>query len=227
MKIRCIPKIAKQWLAGLCLPLVLSFISSASAYAEPPQEYSFSTSAPAFRHWNEPEMPCSKTFLRDRFKPGPNVVLVSEKGLCTAKIVGPCTYSEFNYRNQKGSQLVADGKCPGDFKVAVVGVQPAAVRLVPAKEDKSPLSKNLESRARQVLVKSLTEQQRYSRVGYGPKLLSSSPKVLRATQAALLLFADKEPGTVPPLEHRKCTSVGCKQQDRATGGHCGSHFFLG
>ena len=138
--------------------LILSVVMGSYAYAEPEENHSFSF--PAFQTCVQKgqERTCPKRSLGDALVVGSKVVLISDKGICGARIGGTCSYCN-NYGVHKGSELIMDEEwnLPVDeqrragFRVAVIGVEHAAVRLVPMKEDNSRLSEEVRLKARQFL----------------------------------------------------------------------------
>ena len=183
----------------LPLLLILSVFTVAHSHADPVENYSFSFPATDTCFQKAEERRCPKHSLGERFAVGSKVVLLSDNGVCGARIAGTCTYCD-NYGLHKGSELImdeewnlpVDEQCRAGFRVAVIGVEHAAVRLVPMKEDNSRLSEEVRLRARQVLADLLKSQYRDvtppSIVHSFPEMLNSPPAVIRAQQATLLSF---------------------------------------
>jgi hypothetical protein len=155
------------------LLLILSAVMGSYAHAEPEADYSFSFSTPNHGHIKGEPNPC----LRDRFPAGTKVVLVSQEGTYSARIAGNCTWSD-RLGSHQGSEL-EDAR---GFIVAVVGVPIEAVRVVPWKEDSSPLSQETESEVLRVL----TESFRRENPHWPQREFKFSRDIFRAGQAGLL-----------------------------------------
>lgn len=133
--------------------------------------------------------------LADSFKPALNAILVCDWGICTAKTGAAFIYQyaeEFEATRLEGlgecSRATEVGRFLGHFDVAIIGTQPAAVRVVSPMHEASAISKDMELKARAV-AKSPTPEPCYS----GPRELhkyvsDSPPKALRVGNAVLLIF---------------------------------------
>ncbi|MEW6141504.1 MAG: hypothetical protein AB1733_25050 [Thermodesulfobacteriota bacterium] len=117
-----------------------------------------------------------------------DVALISRRGVC-----GGMTSYRFHYEVPGGSAIEATvldvpEKCYGS--VAVVGVDPGAVRLIPLEDDQPPAPKDTESKARELLrnwIHSSSKADEFGDIRQNP--LSNSPaKVLKAGHVKMLKF---------------------------------------
>ncbi len=184
-------------MTAMRLVLILLVALSFNAYGDPTRKFGFSV-----RPHDISREGRNKRCLADPFESGLNVVLVSDKGTCGARIAGPCNYEELHYGTRKGSRLAVGDECwRRGFTIAVVGVGQTAVRLARPREDTSRLPRDVESRARRVLQKSLDwAYQASSCPGSPPALLASPPSVLSVGRVKLLTFT--YPGIYPELPPR-------------------------
>jgi hypothetical protein len=120
-------------------------------------------------------------FVQGWFNPGLDVVLIGEKGICTAKTGRTVRFVETKGPTTKGTVLVGEQGCHGDFDLAVFGVERSAIHLIPTRHDASSVPKDLVSKARRLLK---------STPNLGDSLpVSQSPtNVVRMGHVALLSF---------------------------------------
>jgi hypothetical protein len=150
--------------------------------------------------------------LADEYESGLNAVLLDSTGMCVAK-----TGATFPYGHPwigpyiQANRLVGAEKCfkmrnrsPRHFRIAVVGVEPSKVRLIPATECKLPLPADVLAAAREMLKHPVLDSSKpyaivgkeLSRMAYNP-ITDSPAKVMRADDATLLVFGfpkDSSPG---------------------------------
>ncbi|MEW6140255.1 MAG: hypothetical protein AB1733_18705 [Thermodesulfobacteriota bacterium] len=157
---------------------------------EPPRKFSFGL--PFFATQSDP---CPKypegLCLADSFPLFGcyDVALISRRGVC-----GGMTSYRFHYEVPGGSAIEATvldvpEKCYGS--VAVVGVDPGAVRLIPWEDDQPPATKEMESRARELLkdwmINAPKSVERIGDIENNP-LSDSPPKALKAGPVTVLRF---------------------------------------
>ncbi|MBI4965288.1 MAG: hypothetical protein HY913_18575 [Desulfomonile tiedjei] len=180
----------------LFLSIFVWLLFGSCASGDSPQDSDISFSLPFECHMEEPYC------LADSFKAGLNVVLVGKSGICSARTGQAFTY-DHHVEEFEATRVVGTEKCPvvkdetpfREYRIAVVGADPQAVRPVSIKDDKSPVPKELELEARKLAAPNMAEPQSLS--GRVPVSLSDAqPKVLRTENVTLLIFelqADKEP----------------------------------
>ncbi len=128
--------------------------------------------------------------LADSFKAGLNVVLVSGKARCTGKTAGTFVNEHLGHEFD-ATYLTGTAECLTEvdntwYEIAVVGVALSGVHVVEARNDKSPLSQEMEAKARKV---AKTGYKALSAPGEHVKdVADSAPEVFRAGDAAFLLF---------------------------------------
>jgi len=158
-------------------------------YAEPIFVFSLAYQCGAEENGKKTETLC----LADSFKKELDVVLVTAKSHCSAR-TGDTFADELATGGQefKATHLKGTENChlEDKFSVAVVGVNPSRVNFVDATSDKSPLSKEVELKAREV-----------ARSGYQNLAESADPEVnvadsppdlFRVGNTAFLLFRSTE-----------------------------------
>lgn len=126
--------------------------------------------------------------LADSFDKGLNVVLVSKTGKCTVKTsdkfkeMNPVADFEF-----KATHLTETEDCfiGEDRVVAVIGVDPSAVRAVEPNAEKSLLSKDMELKARKIASAAYKEMKNPDSVA---DVADSPPDVFSVGNTAFLLF---------------------------------------
>jgi hypothetical protein len=165
----------------LLLLVTLSIIMGSYAYGEPAANYSFSFSAPTHGQPEGQRNRCTENSLRDPFRVGAKVVLVRGEGIYSAKVARPCTYVDGGF--YQGSELTMNHEDAGGFGVAVVGVDRAAVQVVPLQEDANSLSREAESEVRRVLAESFSKEKPH---WPSQREFKFSPDIFRADQARLL-----------------------------------------
>lgn len=143
--------------------------------------------------------------LAEGFKPGLSTVLLGNKGKCGARTAGTFiyqlpTYQDFHF---EVTRLVGTERCFAvegdedswtDFQMAVVGADPAAVRMVSHKEGRSTVPKEALLRARKLAATHLQEPPKGAdpdRWRNGPSL-SDKYKVLRTENVTLIIFWHQE-----------------------------------
>jgi hypothetical protein len=146
--------------------------------------------------------------LGDEFKPGLKVVLMSRAGNCRAKTADtfiwehPLSGYKFPVTRLIGSSncltVETEERALERFDIAVVGAEPAAVRVVIPKDDKSMVSKKMELQARKLAESYIKREFRKS---YYPTSVSDAkPKVFRKGNVTLRIFelqSTIEKGTFP------------------------------
>jgi hypothetical protein len=148
----------------------------------------------------------TKLCLADKFVPGRTVVLINEKNVCNASTGTAFTYEGHPGGSFEATPLEGAENCSELFSVAVVGTDSAVVGLIPQKYDQTPLPKDIESKARELVTSSDEGVELYYPIS------KSAPKVLRARERALIMFECEERAAVVllannalfPLEGR-CT----------------------
>lgn len=136
--------------------------------------------------------------LADSFKPGLNVVLVSKKGSCSAKTAKTFTDGPLNH---KATRLLLTQECAAlgaaeenrrvfaGFYIAVVGADPAAVSVVPVMDDRSPVPKEIEQKARKLAARHIEKpHDSYDDTEYPVTVSDAKPTVLRAENVTLLTY---------------------------------------
>jgi len=158
---------------------------SSYAHAESVSNYIFSNS-PLDRSPNSQPGRCGENSLSRPFEAGTNVVLVSGGGICSATVAGTCTYRDPNYGLRQGANLAVEDECRGAGGIAIVDLDRNAVRSVSPQVNLSPMPKDIESKARQLVQEYFDEEARRLLIPH--QVLSSRPVVLRVEQVALLNF---------------------------------------
>ncbi len=142
--------------------------------------------------------------LADVIKPGVAAALLGKDKICLAKTGKSFMYENLGATNFEATDLSGTDGClvDGDHKsfpwmMAVVGVEPAAVRLLSHEELESPVSKEIESKARKVAVPDIDPLRKVVDNSSVPIGLSKKPpKVVRVGDVTLLTFeleAEEEP----------------------------------
>jgi hypothetical protein len=172
----------------LCLSASVLLLCGSGVYADPVADSEVSFSMPFDCDMEEPYC------LADSFKSGLNVVLVGKKGICKARSGQTFTY-ELPAGDLKATRVLGTAECPvpkdeaplKEYRVAVVGADPAAVRVAEPKTDGSPLPKEIESKARKI---ARSEYQRNFRDSEGSvaDVADSPPDVFSVGNTAFLLF---------------------------------------
>lgn len=194
-----------------CAFLMLSVLFGSYAGAEPDKKPKLSF-ALAFDCLGGPDsIPiaewCEGRCLDRSFKAGLKVALINETGVFGAKTAATCTYAYRMNDLDKATQLAEDKNRKYETAfgtLALVGVDAAAVRVVPDKVDGSPVPKEIELKARELLnptVRDLCD--RYAR-RLPPLVISDSPpKITRAGNVSLIKFRvidqDAGPGDGPAV----------------------------
>ena len=134
--------------------VVLSFASTVNS--GPVTKPGFSFSAP----FNCSSEKRNGRCLVGKFKAGLNVVLVSQAGICRAKTAETFIYTQpISDYSFPVTRLIGSEECLkvrsgdpalGPFDIGVVDTDPPVVRLVKIQDDKSPLPKDVELKARKL-----------------------------------------------------------------------------
>jgi hypothetical protein len=138
---------------------------------------------------------CASLCLAGSYKAGLDVVLVCRTGIQSTKTSAPCNdnHSGKLIRSTQLEDIEKDVK-PLSWRgnIALVGVDPTAVRLVPGTLDPSPLPEEMEREARQLL--RATYDPRGPNTYFGSAYADNpSPiRVFRAGKATLLRFTHSE-----------------------------------
>ena len=136
--------------------------------------------------------------LTDGFKPGLNVVLLNQTELCNARTADVFTDKDFYDEDFAATRLLGNGSCfkvkeneswYTGFDIAVVGADPSTIKLVPLKDDRSPVPKHIEAKARKLVISEVETPQDVSDPDTIPVTVSKSqPIVHRAAHVTLLTF---------------------------------------
>jgi hypothetical protein len=172
------------------------------AFAEPVVGFSFLVelreSSTTSAH---PKNKCLPNSLRDPFPVGADLVLLGGR-IYPAKIACPCVWTD-RHGSHEGSALTLSSEEDAidvsieRGSVAIIGVKPAAVRLISLKKDDSPVPQDVESNARK-LIEEARRGRRYNPEHPPLQLSNSSPESFRAEQVVLLNFRS-DGGIVPIL----------------------------
>ncbi len=174
----------------LCFALATPVLLEHGAYAEAPDDSEISFSVPFNCQMKEPYC------LADPFQAGLNVVMLSRSGMCVAR-TGQTFKYEHHVEDFDATRVVGAEDCPvfrdeapfGDYRIAVVGTDPEAVQLVHPSGDKTPVSKEVESEARDIAAPSLQGLQKVLDTSQAKTALSAAPpKVIRVGEITLLTF---------------------------------------
>lgn len=185
----------------LCFMASLPLLLGSLAYADPPANPPISFSFPFGCDTHDgKKIRC----LTNIFKPGLNAVLIGKTGICGAKTSAAFLFDK--YPDFRATRLTGADDCFTvkddeeifrSFRIAVVGADPAAVRLVSLQEGGTPIPKDIEVNARKLATPHIEEPQKVSDGSRVPVGLSDTPpKVLRSQNVTLLIFelqADGEP----------------------------------
>ena len=134
--------------------------------------------------------------LADTFQAGLNVVMLSTSGMCAAKS-GKVFKYEHHVEDFDATRVVGTEQCPvfrdetpfGDYRIAVIGADPEAVQLAHPSNDKSPVSKEIELKARKIAAPEIEKLQKISDLSQAKTGFSDSPpKVIRVGDITLLRF---------------------------------------
>ncbi|HMK34173.1 MAG TPA: hypothetical protein VK463_03830 [Desulfomonilaceae bacterium] len=133
--------------------------------------------------------------MADSAPPCTQVALVSDTGICSVTTLYRFHYDHPGGGDFEATVLKGSRECLKDAHVAVLGVDIGAIRLLSLKEDQSPVRKDLPSRARELLKRWMTtEEKSETRVGdieQNP-LSSSPPKMFTVGDITMLRFALNE-----------------------------------
>lgn len=134
--------------------------------------------------------------LADTFQAGLNVVMLSTSGVCAAR-TGKVFKYEHHVEDFDATRVVGTELCPvfrdetpfGDYRIAVIGADPEAVQLAHPSNDKSPVSKEIELKARKIAAPEIEKLQNISDLSQATTTLSNAPpKVIRVGDTTLLTF---------------------------------------
>jgi hypothetical protein len=175
--------------------VILSIIMASYAYSEPARIHSFSTPPLMFNTPERRKQGCMGPSLGKLYDSGTRVDLVGEKGVCGATVAGLCTYDRFGGGHFKGSVLELDAGCPVSFSFAVVGADRSSVRVIAHREDKTPLPKSIELKARRLVQESFDRFTQ--RIQFPRQDFKSLPKVIKVGHVALLIYRSS-PGRWTP-----------------------------
>lgn len=171
----------------MVLSLLVALLSAFDSliYGEPVRKPGISFSVPFICSTQERKGRC----LADSFKPGLNVALVEKNGICRAKSGKSFAHShpveKFKATRLLGTErrlaVMDDEESFRKFRVAVVGADPASVRVVSPSGDTSPMSKGVDLSARKLAVTHIEEPQEVSdQTRFRVSLSPAKPGVLRA-----------------------------------------------
>lgn len=146
--------------------------------------------------------------LADVFKTGLSTVLLGKMGICGARTAEAFTFDkDFEATRLWGTDecfvVKHDQRLFTKFRIAVVGADPAAVRLVSLKDDKSPVPQEMELKARKLAARHIEEPKDTSdQTGYPVTISDARPTVFRAENVTLLTFElqvtyDRREGPIP------------------------------
>jgi hypothetical protein len=134
--------------------------------------------------------------LADSFQAGLKVVMLSTSGMCAAK-TGKVFKYEHHVEDFEATRVIGTKQCPvfrdetpfGDYRIAVIGGDPGAVQLAHPSNDKSPVSKEIELKARKIAAPEIEKLQKISDLSQATTTLSNTPpKVIRVGDITLLTF---------------------------------------
>jgi hypothetical protein len=197
-------------IAGIALValMVLSFASTVNGKSVTKTGFSFS--APFNCSSEERNGRC----LVGKFKAGLNVVLVSQAGICLAKTAETFTYTQpISDYSFPVTRLIGSKECLkvrsgdpaiGPFDIGVVDTDPPVVRLVKIQDDKSPLPKDVELKARKLALSAKSapclKSPRYNII---PQFISDAPPHVYRTKYATFMvmqcFKDAPQENGPPV----------------------------
>ncbi len=181
--------------AALSLFATLITALSSYSYGEPEKLRGISFSFPyqCSEEKNDKATQAETFCLTGAFPTGLDVVLISKKAKCTAKTAK--TFTEDHVSNEfEATQLTATENCfakdhKNRFDIAVVGIDPSAVHLMPPQNDRSPVSKEVELKARKLVTPKIESPRKIVDMTQVPISLSDAqPKVLRVGKFTLLTF---------------------------------------
>ncbi len=181
----------RLWYIILCFLGLVLLLFGSSACGEAPGAPEISFSYPFACDKEEPYC------LADSFQAGLDVVMLSKSGMCASK-TGKSFKYEHHVEDFQVTRVVGTEDCPvfrdeapfGDYRIAVVGADPEAVQLAHPSNDKSPVSKEIESKARQVAAPEIDKLQKIADLSQAAIRLSDTPpKVIRVADKTLLTFA--------------------------------------
>jgi len=171
----------------LFLSVSVLLVFGSGVYADPVADSEISFSLPFDCYMEEPYC------LAGSFKAGLNVVLVGKSGICKARTGLTFTYEQ--HAGFRATRVLGTAECPvfkdetpfKEYRVAVVGADPAEVRVVEPKTDESLLSKEIASKARKIAG---SEYHRNFRNPEGSvtDVADSPPDVFSVGNTAFLLF---------------------------------------
>lgn len=149
--------------------------------------------------------------LTDAFKLGRSVALLDKTGICGARTADTFKFDNMN-DNLEATRLTGTDECFAakddeglftGFRIAIVGVDPAVVRLISVEKEASPITKEIELKARELAAPRIEEPQKVSDGSRVPVGLSDAPpKVIRTENVTLLTFelqAQGEPWEPGPI----------------------------
>jgi hypothetical protein len=170
----------------LCLSASVLLLCGSGVYGDPVADSEVSFSVPFIGTYGRDRTRC----LADVFKPGLMTVLLGNSVTCEARTADTFIYPED--KQLKATRLKGTEKCLAEmdtkrFRVAVVGVDPSAVRVVEPTTDESPLSKEIESKARKI-ASSAYQRNFRNPEGSVIDVADSPPKVFSVGNTAFLLF---------------------------------------
>ncbi len=177
---------------AISLLAILLFVMVSYTSGGPPTQINVSFALPFTAIWANLGGACpdwaDRIALGDSFDSGLKVAIVSKWGVCNAKTVRKFRYAEPGYEGS-GSQgfeaTVLEGteECPiGGGDIALIGVNPVAVRLVTPRKSTSSLPKRVELKARRLLTPD------YETVGERLPISDPPPKVMSVGRVTLVLF---------------------------------------
>jgi hypothetical protein len=135
----------------------------ASAFAEPPAQPRIYFAA--VTTWGAKSL-----ILLRSFKPGLNVTLLNPNEICKAKTGSEFSFEHLDDEPLKATNVIGIDKCPKAFMIAVVGAGAGSVRLPQTKLDHTPVPKEVEQKARQIVAPDGPSEDHYGVSGSPPEI---------------------------------------------------------
>ena len=191
----------------LALLIILSGMLVDCACSDPAAESGISFGVP-FNSWSHRQGPnllpdsCAGPCVIGSFDSGLDVVLISERSICCALTQKRCTWTSPYDDPEEGTRLKGSQECfaawsreqkfLASFAIAVIGMDPAKVRLVTTAEKSVPLSENTILKARQLVKSHEPDQKKKSKGRLSYHITHAPPKVINAGKAALIVFQNTD-----------------------------------
>lgn len=133
---------------------------------------------------------CKGLYLHGSYEAGLDVVLLGKAGIFCTKTASTCASNPTSPTNTLTNLADTERYVESSHRLlALVGADPAEVRLVPLNPDTSSLPDKMEQEARRLAATPIKKAQEHS---WGIKFESSPTIILRAGNATLLSFEPKD-----------------------------------